>query len=71
VLDEVLVEVEDRLEEPMRIAQELQVRLGMKIDVVAVPALSLPRFEGKGRRFVDERSRGGDTETRRQGDGSK
>jgi phenylacetate-CoA ligase len=54
-LDEVLVEVEDRLEEPTRIAQELQVRLGLKIDVVAVPSLSLPRFEGKGRRFVDER----------------
>jgi phenylacetate-CoA ligase len=54
-LDEVLVEVEDRLEEPTRIAQELQVRLGLKIDVVAVPSLSLPRFEGKSRRFVDER----------------
>ncbi|MGD9635276.1 MAG: phenylacetate--CoA ligase family protein [Pirellulales bacterium] len=56
-LDEVLVEVEDHLGEPRRIEQELQVRLGLKIDVQGVPPASLPRFEGKGRRFVDERRR--------------
>lgn len=54
-LDEVVIEVEDHLDEPARIAGELQVRLGLKIDVRCVPPATLPRFEGKGRRFVDER----------------
>lgn len=54
-LDEVLIEVEDRLNEPARIASEMQVRLGLKVDVRCVPPSTLPRFEGKGRRFVDER----------------
>jgi len=54
-MDELRVEVEDRLEEPLRIAKELQVRLGLKVDVRCVPLGSLPRFEGKGKRFVDER----------------
>jgi phenylacetate-CoA ligase len=55
-MDELIVEVEDHLMQPARIAEELQLRLGLKIEVDAVPALSLPRFEGKGRRFVDERA---------------
>ncbi len=54
-LDELSVEVEDRLETPERIARELQLRLGLRIEVTAVPAGSLPRYEGKGRRFVDAR----------------
>jgi phenylacetate-CoA ligase len=54
-LDELVVEVEDHLMQPQRIAEELQLQLGLKIDVRCVPAMSLPRFEGKGRRFVDER----------------
>jgi phenylacetate-CoA ligase len=33
----------------------MQVRLGLRVDVAAVPAGSLPRFEGKGRRIVDRR----------------
>ncbi len=56
-LDELVIEVEDHLQQPARIAEELQIRLGLKIDVRVVPAMSLPRFEGKGRRFVDERAR--------------
>ncbi|HEX4413291.1 MAG TPA: AMP-binding protein [Lacipirellulaceae bacterium] len=56
-MDELLIEVEDRLEKPARIAQELQLRLGLKIESRTVPPLSLPRFEGKARRFVDERNR--------------
>ena len=56
-LDELVVEVEDHLGEPARIAAELQVRLGLKVDVECVPPATLPRFEGKGRRFVDERGR--------------
>jgi phenylacetate-CoA ligase len=30
-------------------------RLGLRIDVRCVPLGSLPRFEGKGKRFVDRR----------------
>jgi phenylacetate-CoA ligase len=56
-MDFLAVEVEDRLEQPQRIADELQVRLGLRIEVVCVPPGSLPRFEGKGRRLVDERVR--------------
>jgi phenylacetate-CoA ligase len=55
-MDELLVEVEDHLRKPERIAQELQLRLGLKIEVHCVTAMSLPRFEGKGRRFIDQRS---------------
>ncbi len=54
-MDELHIEVEDRLESPPRIAQELELRLGLRIDVNCVPLGSLPRFEGKGKRFVDNR----------------
>ena len=36
-------------------ARELQIRLGLRVQVIAVPIGSLPRFEGKGRRIVDRR----------------
>jgi phenylacetate-CoA ligase len=67
-LDELVIEVEDHLQQPARIASELRLKLGLKVDVHNVSAMSLPRFEGKGRRFVDERQ--GDRETRRQGEGN-
>jgi phenylacetate-CoA ligase len=54
-MDALRVEVEDRLNEPRRIAKELRLRLNLRIDVQCVPSGSLPRFEGKGRRFVDNR----------------
>lgn len=54
-MDELVLEVEDRLEQPERIAEELQLRLGLKIGVKLAPVMSLPRFEGKGARFIDER----------------
>jgi len=54
-LDELAVEIEDRLAMPERVALEFQVRLGLRVDVRAVPPGSLPRFEGKARRIVDER----------------
>lgn len=53
--DIVEVDVEDRLNEPKRIAQALHLRLGLKVAVRGVPLGSLPRFEAKARRFVDER----------------
>jgi hypothetical protein len=70
-LDELVVEVEDHLQQPDRIAEELRLRLGLKIEVRCAAAMSLPRFEGKGRRFVDLRegnARRGDKQTGRQGD---
>jgi phenylacetate-CoA ligase len=54
-MDELLIEVEDHLNEPARIAEELRLKLGLKIDVRCVSSMSLPRFEGKGHRFIDER----------------
>lgn len=54
-MDALRIEVEDRLKNPARIAQELQLRLGLRIDVANVEIGSLPRFEGKGKRFVDRR----------------
>ena len=54
-LDELVIEVEDHLERPDRIAEELMLRLGLKVEVQLAPSLSLPRFEGKGQRFVDLR----------------
>jgi phenylacetate-CoA ligase len=70
-MDELIVEVEDHLQQPQRIADELRLKLGLNVQVRCVTAMSLPRFEGKGHRFIDERpsiGRHGDKEARRQGE---
>ncbi|HVX13629.1 MAG TPA: AMP-binding protein [Pirellulales bacterium] len=54
-MEQLTIEIEDRLEQPARVADELHVRLGLKVDVQCVPLGSLPRFEGKARRLVDNR----------------
>jgi phenylacetate-CoA ligase len=54
-MDELTVEIEDQLNEPQRVGIELQMRLGLRVEVRCVPLGSLPRFEGKGKRFVDQR----------------
>ena len=54
-LDALQIEIEDRLNDAERVARELQLRLGLKVDVRCVPLGSLPRFEGKGKRFHDQR----------------
>jgi phenylacetate-CoA ligase len=54
-LDQLTIEIEDRLEQPARVAQELNLRLGLKVDVQCVPLGSLPRSDGKARRFIDRR----------------
>jgi len=54
-MDALTIEVEDRLDDPRRIARRLQVQLGLRVEVQCVPVGSLPRFEGKGQRFVDRR----------------
>jgi phenylacetate-CoA ligase len=56
-MDSLRVEVEDRLQHVERIEKELKLRLGLKVPVQAVPLGSLPRFEGKGKRFEDQRER--------------
>jgi phenylacetate-CoA ligase len=55
-MDQIVAEVEDRLDDPQRIRRELQLRLGLKVEVRCVPVGSLPRFEGKGKRFLDRRN---------------
>ncbi len=55
-MDEMIVEVEDRLHTPDRIVAALHARLGLRVEVRSVPAGSLPRSDGKARRVVDERS---------------
>ncbi|MBL8829214.1 MAG: phenylacetate--CoA ligase family protein [Planctomycetaceae bacterium] len=54
-MDQLRVEIEDRLEQPERVAEEVHLRLGLKVEVLMVPLGSLPRYEGKGLRFVDQR----------------
>ncbi|HEX5106600.1 MAG TPA: AMP-binding protein, partial [Pirellulaceae bacterium] len=54
-LDALIVEIEDRLDDPARVARELKLRLGLKVDVRCAKLGSLPRFEGKGKRFHDQR----------------
>ena len=55
-MDALTVEIEDHLSQPERVAHELQLRLGLRVDVKCVPLGSLPRSEGKGKRFIDKRS---------------
>ncbi len=55
-MDALSIEIEDHLNDPQRVATELRLRLGLNVDVRCVPIGSLPRFDGKGKRFVDERS---------------
>jgi phenylacetate-CoA ligase len=54
-MDRLRIEVEDRLEQPDRILQEFKLRIGLRVEVESVPLGSLPRFEGKGKRFIDIR----------------
>lgn len=54
-MDHLRIDIEDRLNEPARIRDELRLRLGLKVEVETVAPGTLPRFEGKGRRLVDER----------------
>jgi phenylacetate-CoA ligase len=54
-MDALTVDIEDRLGAPQRVAKEVKLRLGLNVDVRSVPLGSLPRFEGKGKRFIDQR----------------
>ncbi|MEM7781925.1 MAG: phenylacetate--CoA ligase family protein [Planctomycetota bacterium] len=54
-MDQLKIEVEDELGQPERIKSELAMQLGFRVEVETVPIHSLPRFELKGKRFIDQR----------------
>ena len=54
-MDSLRIEVEDPLNEPRRIADRLNLRLGVRVAVVSVRVGTLPRFEAKSGRFIDKR----------------
>ncbi len=56
-LDQVELEVEDPRNDPRRIARAVKDRLGLRIQVRTVPPGTLPRFEGKAQRLIDQRPR--------------
>ena len=58
-MDALRLRVEDRLGAPQRISEELERKLGLRVDVELVEIGSLPRSDGKAKRFIDERSSGG------------
>jgi phenylacetate-CoA ligase len=55
-MDDLLIEIEDHLNHPARVVNAMQLKLGLRVHVECVPSGSLPRFEGKGKRFIDTRS---------------
>ncbi len=56
-LDEIRLEVEAPVEVLPAIAKRLDLVLGLRIAVSQVPSNSLPRNEGKSRRWIDQRKR--------------
>ncbi len=55
-LDQLRIEVEAPTEDLVSIAKRLDVVLGLRIPISQVPCESLPRSEGKSRRWIDTRS---------------
>lgn len=59
-MDELEIEIETQADAPVdphvAIADHVRLRLGLRVEVRHVPAGSLPRFDFKGRRFVDRRN---------------
>ncbi|WP_145348632.1 phenylacetate--CoA ligase family protein [Rosistilla ulvae] len=54
-MDQVSVEVEDPQNDPQRIGKQFETAIGLRIAIKIVPEGSLPRFEAKARRVVDNR----------------
>lgn len=54
-MDQLKIEVEDHQQDAARIEEALQIRMGFRVEVVCVEIGSLPRFEAKGKRFIDKR----------------
>ncbi len=55
-LDEITIEVEAPDEKLQAIKNQLLTGLGLRVDVIAVASGSLPRTEGKSRRWLDKRT---------------
>ena len=55
-LDRLEIEIEHPRNDPQDVADALRTQLGLSVDVRCVPPGSLPRFEAKGRRFIDRRN---------------
>lgn len=54
-MDQLKITVEDEKNDPQRIVKAIELRLGLRVGVEVVADGSLPRFEMKGKRFVDNR----------------
>ncbi len=54
-LDDLKLEVECEDATSQRLATQLEIAIGLRIDIELVPVGSLPRSEGKARRWIDER----------------
>lgn len=54
-MDELVIEAEDRADDPRRLVEALRVRLGLRVEVRPVTLGSLPRSEHKSRRLQDNR----------------
>ena len=54
-MDSLTIEVEDRAANVERIKEAIEVGLGLRVQVILAEANTLPRFEAKGRRFIDNR----------------
>jgi len=55
-LNSLRVEIEMTQDVTSRVAEQLRTRLGLSVSVDSVPTNTLPRFQGKGKRFFDQRS---------------
>ncbi len=54
-MDQLKIEIESSQNLNDAITEQLRIRLGLRVDVVRVASETLPRFQGKGRRFLDQR----------------
>lgn len=54
-MDQLKIIVEDDSNDPAKVAKEIELRLGLRVEVELAEAGSLPRFEMKGKRFTDKR----------------
>lgn len=54
-MDALTIEIEDRDAIASELARAIEVRVGLKVEIQTVPLGSLPRSDGKAKRFVDRR----------------
>lgn len=54
-MDELAIEIEDSQNDPRRVADAVQLGLGLRVDVRTVDPGTLPRSEHKSRRLIDKR----------------